>query len=98
VPAVYRSVFLWADYPSPWVDLLHSFHGLDILFNFNSWPESQPSLVNFVSPSASRSALTQQMVASVKGFIETGDPNEYLAQYNKCWKPWAQGQSALIWQ
>jgi carboxylesterase type B len=98
VPAVYRSQFLWADYPSPWVDLFHSFHGLDVLFNFDSWPDNQQSLVNFVPPSPSRAALTQQMGAAVKGFIETGDPNTYLGQYGKYWYPWSQGQQTLLWQ
>jgi para-nitrobenzyl esterase len=98
MPAVYRSEFLWANYPAPWSDLFHAFHGLDILFTFDSWPDSEPSLVGFVPPSEDRSRLTREMVAAVRGFIETGDPNTYLAAYGKTWRPWGASRERLRWR
>jgi len=77
-PAVYRSEFDWQSYPGPWVGLFEAFHGLDVCFNFDSFAQSQPNLINFVVPSLDRQVLSNKMLASIRGFMETGDPNKYL--------------------
>jgi para-nitrobenzyl esterase len=98
MPVVYRSEFDWASYPSPWVDFFHSFHGLDICFNFDTFPVGEPNLVNFVTPSSSRQVLGQKMLSAIRGFIETGNPNTYLGQYNLYWQPWERSPVRFIWQ
>jgi hypothetical protein len=98
MPVVYRSELDWASYPSPWVDFFHSFHGLDVCFNFDSFPVGEPNLVNFVAPSSSRQILGRKMLSAVRGFIETGDANTYLGQYNLYWQAWKQSPVRFIWQ
>ena len=96
-PAVYRSEFDWQSYPSPWVGLFESFHGMDVCFNFNSFAQNQPSLFNFVTPSPSRQDLSNKMLAAIRGFMETGDPNKYLGQYGLHWAAWSQARNRLFW-
>jgi hypothetical protein len=38
------------------------------------------------------------MLSAVRGFIETGDPNTYLGQYNLYWQPWERSPVSFIWQ
>lgn len=96
-PAVYRSEFDWNSYPQPWVGLLGAFHGLDVCFNFDSFSQNQPNLFNFVEPSPGRQALSDKMLASIRGFMETGNPNEYLRQYGLYWPPWSRGGNRFFW-
>jgi len=97
-PSVYRSEFDWKSYPSPWVGLLGAFHGLDVCFNLDSFSQNQPNLFNFVTPSPSRQALSDKMLASLRGFMETGNPNTYLGQYRLYWPAWSQGRNRYFWR
>jgi len=97
-PAVYRSEFEWQSYPGPWAGLFGAFHGLDVCFNFDSFVQNQPNLLNFVAPSSSRQTLSDKMVASIRGFMETGNPNKYLGQYGLYWPAWSQGHKRLSWE
>ncbi|WP_313893048.1 carboxylesterase family protein [Psychrobacillus sp.] len=86
---IYQYKFTWDQLPLPWGKVFGTFHGLDVIFAFGNFLREVPNLGRFVwseDNEKSREVLHSEMIFSMKGFMETGDPNLYRKELD-VWKP-----------
>jgi para-nitrobenzyl esterase len=95
---VYAYSFNWAQEPYPWNIIYGATHAEDISFMFGTF--DKPSLFSSGYSTANkggREALSNAMIASVKSFIRTSDPNNStLGVTWEKWSPTAGGPKKLI--
>lgn len=86
---LYRYDFTWQNFSNPWRRAFGAFHGLDLFFLFGNFQENSQQFGNFIweeDNRADRVRIHQQLVAAMKGFMETGDPNTYPTELY--WPRW----------
>ncbi len=96
---VYRYRFTWNEQPKPWKDILGAYHGLDVPFLFGNFHADYPNFGRFswTPESANRRETLHSMMASaLKGFIESGDPNQYATQTS--WPRWSETHEMAVIQ
>ncbi len=75
---VYRYVFEWEDFDSPWRELLGASHGLDVPFVFGNFQDDSAHVFRFAwSPrtQADRELIHRQMTVALGNFIRQSDPD-----------------------
>lgn len=89
-PDVWAYRFDWAQQPAPWNTVYGAAHAFDLPFLFGNFgPSVFARATNSLANQPGRQALSGAMVASLKAFMQTGDPqNPALGQ---TWKPWPSG-------
>ncbi len=100
VPALYVYRFEWDGYPDPWRKQFGVFHGLDVPFVFNNFISDRPNFARFAwtaDNAAAREDLHRRMAVTLRGFMETGDPNLYLPQGSPAWKRWGPRRFVQVW-
>lgn len=86
-PEVWSYRFDWAQQPAPWNTVYGAAHAFDLPFLFGNFGPSVFSRANNSRANApGRLALSNAMVASLKAFMQTGDPQN--AALGQTWKPW----------
>lgn len=91
---VYRYYFDWSNMPQPWKSLIGAYHGIDIPFLFGNFGIGTQNFTHFtwgISEESERELIHQQMITSIRGFIESSDPNKYAPELN--WQQWQKGSS-----
>lgn len=79
--------FDWARQPAPWNTVYGAAHAFDLPFLFGNFGPSVFSRVtNSTANAPGRLALSNAMMASLKAFMQTGDPQN--AALGQTWKPW----------
>lgn len=99
LPAVYVYRFVWENYPNPWKVDFGSFHSLDIPFIFGNFIDDREMYMRFAwTPEnrEEREALHRRIVARIKAFVHTGDPNSQDTVARR-WLPWGDGQYTECW-
>jgi para-nitrobenzyl esterase len=94
---VYRYAFEWDHLPSPWKKLFGAYHGIDVPFLFGNFLDDTPNFSRFTWSAetiSQREALHRQMIAGLKGFIETGDPGHYPSDIQ--WQRWDEHHNDSI--
>jgi para-nitrobenzyl esterase len=79
--------FDWARQPAPWNTVYGAAHAFDLPFLFGNFGPSVFSRVtNSTANAPGRLALSGAMMASLKAFMQSGDPQN--AALGQAWKPW----------
>nr|WP_312377559.1 carboxylesterase family protein [Delftia acidovorans] len=79
--------FDWARQPAPWNTVYGAAHAFDLPFLFGNFGPSVFSRVtNSTANAPGRLALSNAMMASLKAFMQTGNPQN--AALGQTWKPW----------
>ncbi|MBS4192347.1 carboxylesterase family protein [Bacillus sp. FJAT-49705] len=98
---IYQYKFTWDQLPLPWRKIFGTFHGLDVIFTFGNFLSDVPNLGRFVwskDNEESRELLHSEIVSSIKGFIETGDPNLYR-QNSEVWQTISSdSRNFVVWK
>lgn len=84
---VWNYQFNWAQQPSPWNDVYGAAHAFDLPFLFGNFgPSVFARVTNSRANQPGREALSGAMMASLRAFVHTGDPNH--AGLGQAWQPW----------
>ncbi len=98
---IFQYKFTWDQLPLPWGKIFGTFHGLDVIFTFGNFLREVPNLGRFVwsnDNQESRETLHAEIVSSIKGFMETGNPNLYREK-SEVWKPInSESGTCLVWK
>jgi len=98
---IYQYKFTWDELPLPWGKVFGTFHGLDVIFTFGNFLREVPNLGRFVwsnDNQKSRETLHAEIVSTIKGFIETENPNLYR-QKSEEWQPISSNsRTYVVWK
>lgn len=90
-PNIYRYEFSWKSSFEPWRTMYGSTHGLELPFLFRNFEYGEEHFLNILKEDfqLKRSdELSNAYSRYIKGFLHSGNPNQFLNDNHQQWKPW----------
>lgn len=89
---IYRYKFDWKPKKEPWRALYGATHGIELPFMFEKLSFKDDHFLKFLSEdlqSERAHELSDEFLTYLKGFIHSGNPNEFIYENNIEWKKWS---------
>lgn len=89
---IYKYKFEWASENSPWKEVYGATHGIELPFLFSKFDFKENHFLKFLTTdlATKRSLeLSRNYINYVKGFIHSGNPDEFKDSEQISWKPWS---------
>lgn len=96
-PKIYRYEFDWKSNHEPWRSMYGSTHGIELPFLFRNFDYGGEHFMNIYSNdfhSLRANELSDTFSTYIKGFLHSGNPNQFLSQGKENWLQWQSAKLA----